>query len=150
MQQHTNNHNSNVPTTATVVYQLMKNSTMVQNSNLKTGSYSSNTLIKGIFMGIGISLTCCLIIIITKKIRSLQIQTFRSSKRRKQNKNDDCVCYMAMDSSIQGLMHDPETCERDCSNKQKQSDAGLNLSKEDCSGDCNDCSVQSCHQKYSF
>jgi len=109
------------------------------------------TLLYGILIGFGLSCILCVLVVGVKRLKNRRKQLIDSYRRYHQSiDTSPCVCYVSSNPDAQGLMHDPETCERDCSNKQKQSDAGLNLSKEDCSGDCNDCSVQSCHQKYSF
>lgn len=53
------------------------------------------------------------------------------------NNSEPCVCYVAKDLSSQGLLNDPETCDRPCS---------VRLSKS--SPDDDDC--YQCKSKYDF
>lgn len=61
----------------------------------------------------------------SRRVSSTGLWSRLPSRKRSNNPDfEGCVCYVAMESSQQGLLHDPETCERTCS-KKKQLMAGV-------------------------
>ena len=73
--------------------------------------------------------------------------------RRRGNDSDElCVCYVNADASVQGLLNDPETCQRPCSYRKTIAKHSLpgehcSVTKEEGCGDC----TQNCDpEKYAF
>lgn len=101
----------------------------IQTSNLnvvqinnRQHTFSSSSLAEIIGLIIGVffagSLFALLIVCFVKKKRMDCKSWYRRYKRSNDQEQSDCVCYTNINSSRQGLLTDPETCERPCSIRQ--------------------------------
>ncbi|XP_039256120.2 uncharacterized protein LOC120332860 [Styela clava] len=100
------------------------NSVLSNNDQQYSLGSSSLAEMIGIIIGVFVagSLSTFLLIRVWKVRRKIrkQWQNQNSSIDR-----DNCVCYYNLNSSRQGLLHDPETCERPCSIRKPILDVGV-------------------------
>jgi len=95
---------------------------------------ASTWLYKGIGIGAAAVVVLIIVLFAGKKLYTSRTSLIRAVNKNKSNSQEGCVCYVAMESSTQGLLHDPETCERDCS-KKKELQAGVESSDDSLVGD---------------
>jgi len=128
-------------------------------NNQKSIPAASTWMYKGIGIGASAVVVFIIILVLGKKLYSNRRSLIRAVNKnsRRSNKHEGCVCYVAMETSTQGLLTDPETCERDCS-KKKEMQAGVDSSDDSlvsdggCENKCSECTGDNgCHgDKYEF
>jgi len=119
---------------------------------------ASTWMYKGIGIGASAVVVFIIILVLGKKLYTNRRSLIRAvNKNSRSNSHEGCVCYVAMETSTQGLLTDPETCERDCS-KKKELQAGVDSSDDSlvsdggCDNKCSECTGDNgCHgDKYDF
>nr|CAB3267614.1 cell wall integrity and stress response component 2 [Phallusia mammillata] len=134
----------------------VENDDKTSNSNLVSEETSNvYTLLLWICGGVTFLLLILLLVCFLRKRSRFGRSRISHAGKRKPCRSsgglESCVCYVAVDSSVQALLNDPETCERPCELRDRLQETE-SLPESNChSGpQCDECTGEKCASQYDF